>query len=322
MTDTNETPAEETRPAEPEEERPRRPEPELESFDVTGESTNAFFSALAKAQGTFTVPTRSSKVKITTRDDRTYEFEYAPIEKIIEATRPHLSANGLALIQPVGRVSREAWELRTIIAGFGCTLSSRIRFGVPSRWDKFRKEWVRDDDPKSLGSLITYYRRYSLAAILGVAADEDDDGSAANGDHVTKREPQTTKPRSTAQSPANVPPRAPKETPQPAAPSEAPKAAPEPPAAPQPDPLPSPAEAQAPGEPPRQPSAPPPAPGTTSSGDRRPTRDETSALIDAFNKAGIRGGKRTEYAMTHAGTTLGELSAAQTLALVAKLGGA
>lgn len=318
MTDTNETPTDETRPPEPEEERPRRPEPELESFWITGENMSAFFSALAKAQGSFTVPTRSSKVKITTRDERTYEFEYAPIEKIIEATRPHLSANGLALIQPVGRVSREAWELRTIIAGFGCALSSRIRFGVPPRWDKFRKEWVRDDDPKSLGSLITYYRRYSLAAILGVAADEDDDGSAANGDHVQKRESQTTKPRSTAQSPANVPPRAPKETPPSAAPT---KQEPPPPAEAQPDPLPGPAEVQAP-EAPRQPSAPPPAPGTTSSGDRRPTREETQALIDAFNKAGIRGAKRSEYATTHAGTGLGELSAAQTLALVTKLGGA
>ncbi|TWI45037.1 ERF superfamily protein [Pseudomonas duriflava] len=35
-------------------------------------------------------------------------------------------------------------------------------------------------DPQGVGSAITYYRRYSLAAFAGIA-QEDDDGSAASG---------------------------------------------------------------------------------------------------------------------------------------------
>lgn len=35
--------------------------------------------------------------------------------------------------------------------------------------------------PQSLGSAITYARRYSIGAILGLNIDEDDDGNAASG---------------------------------------------------------------------------------------------------------------------------------------------
>jgi len=36
-------------------------------------------------------------------------------------------------------------------------------------------------DPQSLGSAITYARRYSLGAVLCLITDEDDDGNAATG---------------------------------------------------------------------------------------------------------------------------------------------
>lgn len=45
------------------------------------------------------------------------------------------------------------------------------------------------DDPQGLGSAITYMRRYSYCAILGIVADPDDDGNAASypRDAVTNR---------------------------------------------------------------------------------------------------------------------------------------
>ena len=35
--------------------------------------------------------------------------------------------------------------------------------------------------PQEFGSLLTYLRRYSLSALLGIATEADDDGAAANG---------------------------------------------------------------------------------------------------------------------------------------------
>lgn len=39
---------------------------------------------------------------------------------------------------------------------------------------------IKATDPQKVGSEITYYRRYALAALTGVVADEDDDGNTAS----------------------------------------------------------------------------------------------------------------------------------------------
>lgn len=49
------------------------------------------------------------------------------------------------------------------------------------------------DDPQGQGSAITYARRYSLMAVLGLVADEDDDGNAASGGRSGRSTP--TRPR-------------------------------------------------------------------------------------------------------------------------------
>jgi hypothetical protein len=42
-------------------------------------------------------------------------------------------------------------------------------------------------DPQSCGKVITYYRRYALQALLGVAAERDDD--AADTGHIRQPDP-------------------------------------------------------------------------------------------------------------------------------------
>ena len=42
------------------------------------------------------------------------------------------------------------------------------------------------DDPQGQGSAITYMRRYSLSAMLGLATEEDDDGNGASAAAKTK----------------------------------------------------------------------------------------------------------------------------------------
>jgi hypothetical protein len=51
------------------------------------------------------------------------------------------------------------------------------------------------NDPQSVGSAITYARRYALGAILGLNIDDDDDGNAASGKGENKTEdPADTRP--------------------------------------------------------------------------------------------------------------------------------
>ena len=101
----------------------------------------------------------------------TYEFHYAPLDEVFESVRPALAANGLAITQIVESANGEELRLRTLlIHESGAMLESMLPL------------WVAPDSKaQALGSAITYMRRYALQAILGVAAEEDDDGAAGAG---------------------------------------------------------------------------------------------------------------------------------------------
>lgn len=51
---------------------------------------------------------------------------------------------------------------------------------------------VMTGDPKANGSAVTYARRYSLFAALGIYPDPDDDGTVAQTQYVPQQAPQTT----------------------------------------------------------------------------------------------------------------------------------
>lgn len=46
---------------------------------------------------------------------------------------------------------------------------------------------ITENNPQKVGSAVSYYRRYALAALTGVVADEDDDGNAASNPTATER---------------------------------------------------------------------------------------------------------------------------------------
>jgi hypothetical protein len=137
-------------------------------LEITGD-TAALFAALSAAQAEFGELRRTATAKIQTKAGGSYEFSYAPLDELLDAVLPALGKHGLWLGQPVSG-GGDGYQLRTIIAHkSGAALTSTMRL-------------PRSEDIKALGSTITYLRRYSLQALLGLAAEEDDDGSAGNGD--------------------------------------------------------------------------------------------------------------------------------------------
>ena len=124
-------------------------------------------AALAKAQAAFGTVTRDKHVSITTKTGGKYEFDYAPLESILAATRTPLSANGLALVQMLD----DGALVTSLYHESGAVISGRI-------------DLPHTDDIKGLGSAITYLRRYAIQAMLGIAAEDDDDGSRAIGDTI------------------------------------------------------------------------------------------------------------------------------------------
>lgn len=142
-------------------------------------SYGALAAALAKAQMAFPVISRDKKVTVQTKTGGTYTFNYAPLDSILSAVRGPLAENGLAISQLL-----DGDELVTMLLHKdGQTLTGR--FSLPHS---------ENETIQTLGSAITYLRRYSLQAILGIAAEEDDDGNRAAGNTVRTKGSEETSP--------------------------------------------------------------------------------------------------------------------------------
>lgn len=154
-----------------------RQQPSVETYSIVRHTPDIgeLIGALSKAQGDFTQIERTLKAKIETRREgaRGFEYEYAPLDEILQAVRPALAAHGIAIMQfPFSRSGGNqstAVTVRTMLAHES-------------------GQWMTNDltvsadgsDPKAIGSAITYARRYSVMPMLGVAPSYDDDGDAAS----------------------------------------------------------------------------------------------------------------------------------------------
>jgi hypothetical protein len=97
-------------------------------------------------------------------------FKYASLGSFLETCRPHLARFGLALasdFEPMPDGNLMCWTVIRDASGETIRLAP-----VPVRVDLAK--------PQATGSAMTYARRYSLSAALGVVGDEDDDGNATN----------------------------------------------------------------------------------------------------------------------------------------------
>jgi len=93
---------------------------------------------------------------------------YADLTAVWQACRAALTKNDLAVVQRFKDDNRGTTYLETLlIHTSGESISSELPLMNVKDWH-------------SMGSAITYARRYSLCALVGIAPDgEDDDGSAA-----------------------------------------------------------------------------------------------------------------------------------------------
>ena len=137
---------------------------------MQSESTAAIAAALAKAQGQI-------RPAVMDRDNPYFKNRYATLTALWDAARAALAANGLAVAQTTDVDANGNVALITTLMH----ASGEWIGGVyPVR--------AADNKPQSLGSAITYARRYAFAAILGLVSDDDDDGNAANAANGNEKE--------------------------------------------------------------------------------------------------------------------------------------
>lgn len=104
------------------------------------------------------------------KDSTGHNYKYASLPQIVERVKPFLNEAGLVMFQEV-KGEQELKVETSLLAVKGGGVSST--FSVPlTMGQQGNKPAIQ-----SIGSNITYMRRYSLSAILGIVTDEDKDGS-------------------------------------------------------------------------------------------------------------------------------------------------
>jgi len=133
------------------------------------ESIAELASALAIAQGAMMNAPR-------TQVNPAFKSSYADLASVWDACRKPLSDNGLAVVQTTeGMVDGNITIITELLHGSDQWIRGRLT--VPVRGRPVAQGRA-EPDAQAIGSAITYARRYALAAMVGIAP-EDDDGEAA-----------------------------------------------------------------------------------------------------------------------------------------------
>jgi hypothetical protein len=92
-----------------------------------------------------------------------FKSKYFDINQLLEHVEPILQKHGLLCLQPIidGVVTSEIIDIES---------SEKVTSGIAL---------TNITDPQKRGSEITYYRRYTLASLLGMQAEDDDANKAS-----------------------------------------------------------------------------------------------------------------------------------------------
>lgn len=129
----------------------------------TSESIDKLSAALAKAQSEF-------KVAKKTATNPFLKNNYSNLSDIYQAVKPALAANGISLVQSSDLQDGNVQVTQTrLIHTSGQWMQTTMSM------------MVGKTDPQSIGSLLSYSRRYAITQALSIDTGElDDDGNLAS----------------------------------------------------------------------------------------------------------------------------------------------
>ncbi len=140
----------------------------------SGKSLIEITKALSKFQGTITGVPKGNKNPF-------FNSRYADLDAVWDVVRKPLADNGLAVVQTTYEQGDKLYLLTTLLHISGECLTTYLPINPKA------------NEPQAVGSALTYARRYSMSAILGVSADEDDDGEATTDHKPAAAKAKTTK---------------------------------------------------------------------------------------------------------------------------------
>ena len=133
----------------------------MKLYDIAG-ATPELFSALSKAQGEIENASKNAA-------NPHFKSKYADLAEVLNTIRPVFAKHGLSIVQATGFDGVHV-HVTTILAHSGGGNIITTASCQPAK-----------TDAQGVGSATTYLRRYSAAAVAGIA-QEDDDGNASAHD--------------------------------------------------------------------------------------------------------------------------------------------
>lgn len=112
-----------------------------------------------------------------------FKNEYASLDSILTEVIPVLRVNGLCLTQPVINESG-AYLVRSTVTDPDTSDFIHSDFPILSK---------DVTNPQAMGSGVTYAKRYSISALLGIRTGEDDDGHVATKGAINNSSGSNTK---------------------------------------------------------------------------------------------------------------------------------
>jgi hypothetical protein len=144
---------------------------------MNSEQTNEIAAALAKAQG------QMENAKYNKINPH-FKNKYADLAAIIDAIKQPLADNGIGYTQ-------------TTHADLGDDTGLSTIFRLTTKLLHSSGQWISSeyplpyapDKPQVMGAALTYARRYELATICGIAAEEDNDAEGVAEDVGARKPP-------------------------------------------------------------------------------------------------------------------------------------
>lgn len=148
---------------------------------IFSESNSKIAPALVKSWGEMESPKHNSTVKVATKTGGSYTFEYTDLGGILDEAKRVLKGHGISVMQSASTLRVE----------------NLLVVSVETLLLHESGEWVKSEPLQvsaavgiqDMGGQITYMKRYSLSAMLGLSTEKDDDANGAAGnayDHHSK----------------------------------------------------------------------------------------------------------------------------------------
>lgn len=132
------------------------------------ESINEIAKALADFQAEVKDPSKD-------KENPFFKSKYVALDGVLQTVRPVLAKHGLSVMQ-LPTSDETAVTVTTLLMHSSGQFIESEPFKV----------LLTKKDAQAAGSALTYARRYSLSAVLGIAWDEDDDADSITQAAVTR----------------------------------------------------------------------------------------------------------------------------------------